>query len=157
LATYPYSKYLSQPSLSDGLPDFHPRDIPLSVTGSINSLVLVHLIKLQAGRVSDTRVDRIISLNSLVLSHPRRGNAGHRSHLRHWNCWMHTLNGTHIPQVRRHKGPNNVLIKCRILKPLQPNNLVWCISKWCQAESELEHNFQNVKLIPTKNFTPEIN
>jgi hypothetical protein len=76
----------------------------LVLTGSTNSLVLVHLIKLQAGRVSDIRVDRIISLNSLVLSHPRRGNAGPHSHLRHWNYWMHTLNGTHIPQVRRWKA-----------------------------------------------------
>lgn len=62
--------------------------------------ILVHLIKLQAGRVSDIRVGRTTSLNSLVLSPQRRGNAGHHSHLRHWNCSTHTLNGTHIPQVK---------------------------------------------------------
>jgi hypothetical protein len=116
---------------------FHPRDIHHSVTGSTNSLVLVHLIKLQAGRVSDIRVDRIISLNSLVLSHPRRGNAGHHSRLRHWNCWTHTLNGTHTPQVRRQKGPNEILIKYSILKLPQRTHLVRCILVYFNGHSVL--------------------
>jgi len=60
--------------------------------------------KTTVGRVPDIRVGRITSLSLLVLSHPRRENAGHHSHLRHWSCWMRTLNGTHIPQVRIRTG-----------------------------------------------------
>jgi len=95
-------------------------------------LVSVHLIKLQGGHVSDIRVDKIISLNSLVLNHPRRGNAGHLSHLRHWSCSTRTLNGTRIPQVWRPKAPNSILTTSfRILKLLQLNHLVLCIPCHC--------------------------
>jgi hypothetical protein len=75
-----------------------------SVTQQIHSLGLIVTLfgasdKTTVGRVADIRVGRITSLSLLVLSHPRRENAGRHSHLRHWSCWMRTLNGTHIPQV----------------------------------------------------------
>ena len=70
-----------------------------------------------SGHVADIRVGRITSLSLLVLSHPRRGNAGHHSHPRHWSCWTRTLNGTHIPQVRIRKGPSSSVTGYRILTP----------------------------------------
>ena len=76
-----------------------------SITQCMHSLGLIVILfvasdKTTSGHVADIRVGRITSLSLLVLSHPRRENAGRHSHLRHWSCLMRTLNGTHIPQVR---------------------------------------------------------